>query len=126
MPDKKVFEDLKKSIKEAVAVSKGEVEAARRIKYTAEEVRAIKEGRGHEVKAARLAAGKKGLATRDIKALREKLELSQNEFANLIQVNVRTLQNWEQGHRQPTGPAVALLKLVEKSPETVLAALSAG
>jgi DNA-binding transcriptional regulator YiaG len=123
--NRQVFEDLKKSLKEAVAISRGELEPARRITYTAEEVKAVKDGRGAEVKAARLPAGKKARPSApDVKALRKKLDLSQNEFARLIQVNVRTLQNWEQGYRQPTGPAAALLKLVEKSPETALEALS--
>ena len=91
--DKPIFNILKESLKEAAAISKGEAEPARRIAYTDEEVKAIKEGRGQEVKAARMA--------QEVKAIRERLELSQTAFAKLIQVNVRTLQNWEQGHRHP-------------------------
>lgn len=122
--ENKLFENLKKSIKEAVAVSRGEMEPARRIKYSDEEVKAIREGRGEEVKAARLAALKKEKERpAGIKAMRENLDLSQNEFARLIHVNVRTLQNWEQGHRHPTGPAKVLLELVAKAPDTVLEAL---
>ncbi|MDR1044301.1 MAG: helix-turn-helix domain-containing protein [Candidatus Adiutrix sp.] len=115
------FERLKESIKEAVAVSKGEKAPARRIVYTDEEVRAIREGRGSEVKAARLAV--RASRAENIKALRTRLELSQSEFARLLQVNVRTLQNWEQGHRRPTGPAEVLLELAAKSPRTILEAL---
>ena len=43
----------------------------------------------------------------DIKAIREKLGVSQSEFALMIGVSVSTLQNWEQGRRQPDGPARA-------------------
>ena len=41
----------------------------------------------------------------------------------MIGVSVRTLQNWEQGHRRPEGKAKALLRVVELRPEAVLAAL---
>jgi DNA-binding transcriptional regulator YiaG len=115
--DKRIFEGIREGLKEAVAISKGEMEPARRIVYTDEEVKAIREGHGAEVKAARMA--------REVKAIRERLELSQAEFAKLIQVNVRTLQNWEQGHRHPTGPAAALLKLVNGAPEIALRVLHA-
>jgi len=115
--DKQLFEEIKESLKQAVAISKGEAEPARRIVYTDEEVRLIREGRGQEVKAARMA--------HEVKAIRQRLELSQGEFAKLIQVNVRTLQNWEQGHRHPTGPAAALLKLVNGAPEIALKVLHA-
>jgi putative transcriptional regulator len=115
--DKQTFDELKESLKQAVAISRGEAESARRIMYTAEEVQAIRKGCAQEVKAARMA--------REVKAIRERLELSQAEFARLIQVNVRTLQNWEQGHRHPTGPAAALLKLVNKAPEVAMEVLHA-
>ena len=45
------------------------------------------------------------------------------DFARLIGVSVRTLQNWEQGHRQPTGPAAALLRAVKADPKAVIKAL---
>ena len=60
----------------------------------------------------------------DIRAIRERLELSQSEFALMIGVSVSTLQNWEQGRRTPEGPARALLKIVEENPEAVLEALA--
>jgi DNA-binding transcriptional regulator YiaG len=59
----------------------------------------------------------------DVKTIRENLRLSQSEFANLMRVNVRTLQNWEQRRRRPTGPAAALLKIVANAPEVALRAL---
>ena len=61
----------------------------------------------------------------DIKNIRSKLKLSQSEFAMLIGVSVSTLQNWEQGRRQPEGPARALLKIASEKPEALLEALSA-
>ena len=46
----------------------------------------------------------------DVRAIRNKLGVSQGEFASMIGVSVSTLQNWEQGRRRPEGPAQALLK----------------
>lgn len=59
----------------------------------------------------------------DIKAVREKLNVSQSEFALMIGVSVSTLQNWEQGRRRPEGPARALLKVAAENPEAVAEAL---
>jgi putative transcriptional regulator len=53
----------------------------------------------------------------------KKLNVSQNEFALMIGVSVRTLQNWEQGRRKPEGPAKALLKVASKNPSAVLDAI---
>lgn len=53
-------------------------------------------------------------------ALREGLALTQKEFAALIGVSSKTLENWEQGRRQPTGPAAVLLVMVEHDPGTVM------
>jgi putative transcriptional regulator len=59
------------------------------------------------------------------KAIRERLGLSQSRFASIIGVSVRTLQNWEQGRREPEGPAKALLRVVDREPQAVLHALHA-
>lgn len=61
----------------------------------------------------------------DVRAVRERTGLSQSEFARLMRVSTRTLQNWEQHRRQPTGPAAALLTMVAESPEAVLKTLHA-
>ncbi len=61
----------------------------------------------------------------DIKTVRNKLNVSQNEFAIMIGVSVRTLQNWEQGRRKPEGPAKALLRIASRNPQAVLDALHA-
>ncbi len=55
-------------------------------------------------------------------AIRERLNLSQMAFAALLGVSPRTVQEWEQGRRKPSGPALALLRLVERHPEILLAA----
>jgi putative transcriptional regulator len=60
----------------------------------------------------------------DVQAIRRAAKLSQAKFASLIGVNVRTLQNWEQKRVRPTGPARALLRIVEANPKA-LAALHA-
>lgn len=61
-----------------------------------------------------------------IKALRSKTGLSQPKFAALLHVNVGTLRNWEQGLREPTGPAKALLMAISRDPTHVLKALAAA
>ncbi|MFS1526295.1 NadS family protein [Microbulbifer sp. 2304DJ12-6] len=59
----------------------------------------------------------------EVKRIREQTGLSQNQFALLIGVSKRTLENWEQGRRHPTGPAKALLRILEADPEHALKAL---
>lgn len=60
----------------------------------------------------------------DVRAIRDKLEKSQEEFALMIGVSVATLQNWEQGRRRPDGPARALLRVAAKNPQAVAEALA--
>lgn len=50
---------------------------------------------------------------------RAKVGLSQNAFAALLGVSTRTLQDWEQGRRQPTGAAQTLLRVAELHPEAL-------
>ena len=59
----------------------------------------------------------------NIKLVRKSLNASQREFALMIGVSVRTLQGWEQGRREPDGPAKALLRVASKNPKAVLDAL---
>jgi putative transcriptional regulator len=61
----------------------------------------------------------------DVRAIRRKTGLSQSEFAGMIRVSVKTLQNWEQKRRSPTGPAAALLHIVAIEPQTAVKALHA-
>jgi len=68
-------------------------------------------------------AGKKALRTHTLKepappqAIRARLELSQEAFAGLMGVSVRTVQDWEQGRRKPSGPAEALLRIADQRPD---------
>ena len=59
----------------------------------------------------------------DVKAIREKVDLSQEEFAQRFGFSKRTLQHWEQGLRVPTGPARAFLTVIAREPEAVQRAL---
>lgn len=52
--------------------------------------------------------------------IRSKLKLSQSAFAGLMGVSIRTIQDWEQGRRKPSGPAVALLRIAEQKPEVFM------
>ena len=52
--------------------------------------------------------------------IRAKLKLSQSAFAGLMGVSLRTVQDWEQGRRKPSGPAEALLRIAEQKPEVFL------
>ena len=61
----------------------------------------------------------------DVKKIRENTGLSQRQFSRVIHVSIKTLQNWEQGRRQPTGAARSLLRIVEADPEHALQVLSA-
>lgn len=60
----------------------------------------------------------------DIRALREKAGVSQRAFAAMLGVSHRTLQDWEQGRRTPTGPAMNLLWLYEAMPEAITEVLA--
>jgi putative transcriptional regulator len=74
-----------------------------------------------EVKAHK--AGMKKLRTHVLRepappqVIRAKLKLSQAAFAGLMGVSLRTVQDWEQGRRWPSGPAEALLRIAEQKPD---------
>ncbi len=74
-------------------------------------IRAIKSGKG-----------KKTIVKMpgDVRVIRERLNLSQSAFAALLGVSLRTLQDWEQGRRKPTGPAYALLRVATRHPEALI------
>jgi len=56
-------------------------------------------------------------------AIRERTGMSQRQFGQLLGVSVDTLQNWEQGRRQPTGPSAVLIRVMEADAESVMRAL---
>jgi putative transcriptional regulator len=70
-------------------------------------------------------AGKSTLVMRELKKpttpkdIRTQMALSQSAFAGLIGVSLRTVQDWEQGRREPSGPAKTLLRIVEQHPEVL-------
>ncbi len=68
-------------------------------------------------------AGKAARATRiapnEVAAARLKSGLSQTEFAQALQISPRTLQEWEQGRREPSGAARALIQIAIRHPEVI-------
>jgi len=60
----------------------------------------------------------------DVRAVRQLTGLSQADFAELLGIELSTLRNWEQGRRQPTGPARALLRAIRNDPVAVIKALT--
>jgi putative transcriptional regulator len=61
----------------------------------------------------------------DVRSLRGRLGLTQSQFARRFGVSARTVQEWEQGRRQPQGPAKVLLFLISEAPDRVSALLKA-
>jgi putative transcriptional regulator len=86
-----LFAELMDSVREGGAILRGEKEPSRRFE----------------------------IAAPDVKQIRERYELSQSEFAALLGVSVKTLQNWEQGRRSPHGAARVLLHVAEKHPDVL-------
>ena len=68
----------------------------------------------------RLMVARKGrVVMSPVISARKKSGLSQTEFAKLLGVSVRTLQEWEQGRRQPSGAAKTLIAIAERRPEVL-------
>lgn len=55
----------------------------------------------------------------DPRATRNKLGMTQDEFAGTLGISVKTLRNWEQGRRVPSGPALRLLRLADRHADLV-------
>jgi len=89
-----MFDELVESIKEAGAYLRGEMAPAR-ITFVGEP---------------------------DPRAVRASLGLTQEKFAAALCISVKTLRNWEQGRRLPSGPAVRLLQIAAKHPDVILEA----
>ncbi len=86
-----LFQQLIGSLREAIAIQKGEGRPAREVRFPAPDTRAV----------------------------RKRLGVTQLEFSRLIGVSLATLRNWEQGRRQPHGPARVLLLVAERHPDAV-------
>jgi putative transcriptional regulator len=74
------------------------------------------------VRAIKAGEGKRRVVevSQNVQEIRERLGLSQSAFAALLGVSNRTLQDWEQGRRQPTGAARSLLRVADRHPEALL------
>lgn len=60
----------------------------------------------------------------EVKLIRERLGISQGKFATILGVSKRTVENWEQGRRHPTGAARSLLRIVDADPKHALQVLT--
>ncbi len=85
------YDDLSASLAEALAIAKGDAKPSRQFSYDVP----------------------------DIKAIRTKTGLSQQQFADKLNISSRTLQNWEQGTRHPTGASITLMRLLDKQPDLI-------
>ena len=79
-----------------------------------------------KIKQGKQRASRKQAYQVNVKHIRETTGLSQEKFAAMIGVSVRTIQNWEQGRRQPHGPSLALLKIFKGDPVSAVKALHAA
>jgi putative transcriptional regulator len=64
------------------------------------------------------------VAVNEVVEARQSTGMSQSEFASALSISKRTLQEWEQGRRSPSGAAQALIRIARKHPEVVREALS--
>lgn len=62
----------------------------------------------------------------DVRAIRKKLKMTQEEFAAEFGFSINTLRHWEQGKRIPEGPTRAYLLVIDRAPKTVQKALRAA
>ncbi len=61
----------------------------------------------------------------DVRVIRDKLKMTQRQFADQFGFSVYSIRNWEQGRRNPEGPARILLTIIDREPEAALRALAA-
>jgi putative transcriptional regulator len=87
-----LFESIKRGLEEAIAHSKGEKTEVRL--FTPQNV--------------------------NVKLVREKTGLTQNQFAATFGISLGTLRHWERGDRKPHGPALVLLNAANNAPDTLL------
>jgi putative transcriptional regulator len=85
------FSELLASVKEMGSIKEGRIPASRTYKYEDHEIREI----------------------------RDRYGLTQDQFAEMIGISIGTLRNWEQGRRKPEGPAKILLRIIDKYPRAI-------
>ncbi len=101
-------------VKKLTGKALAEFEAGRNIwQEVLDGVREIKAGGGRRTSVA---------AKSDVVRVRLKSGLSQTDFAAALGVSKRTLEQWEQGRREPSGAALTLLRIAERHPEVLLEA----
>lgn len=96
----KVADSIRRGLEEAVAFAKGEADASRYRVHVPKRV--------------------------DVKAIRTRLGMTQEEFAARFGFSVNTLRHWEQGKRQPEGATRAYLLVIDRDPKAVQKALQAA
>jgi putative transcriptional regulator len=84
----------------------------------AELLESVREG-GAILRGQQVPARKFEIKAPDVKQIREQYKLSQSEFAALLGVSIKTVQNWEQGRRTPHGAARVLLQVASRHPAAV-------
>ena len=89
--ESKMFDELLESVKEGGAILRGEKSPSRSFL----------------------------LESLNVRHIREQYALTQQEFATLLGVSIKTLRNWEQGRRSPHGSALVLLQVAAKHPEAL-------
>jgi putative transcriptional regulator len=87
-------------------------------KFSKDLVKSLSEARNHEEGRAS-SARVHVVEVPDVRAIRRKLHLSQQEFAQKYRIPLPTLRNWEQGRRQPDAPAAAYLHAIARRPDEI-------
>ena len=77
-----------------------------------------------DVELARARRAVPAATSKNVKAIRRRLGLSQKQFADRYGFSVETIRNYEQGHRRPSGPARVLLSVIANEPDAVTRALA--
>ncbi|NYE22404.1 NadS family protein [Pigmentiphaga litoralis] len=90
------FDDIKQGLQEAIAHARGDERGVR----------------VHRPRAV------------DVKAVRAKVGMTQEQFASRFGFSTATLRHWERGDRTPRGPALVLLNVIERNPQAVMDALA--
>jgi putative transcriptional regulator len=98
--DSKVAESIRRGLEDALAYAEEKADASRYGVHIPEDI--------------------------DVKAIRAKLHLTQEEFAGRFGFSINTLRHWEQGRRVPEGPTGAYLLVIDRNPKAVQKALRAA
>ena len=115
--NKERFEELAEAIRQAKAVHRGEAAPSRVWNVTHDN-----RGQLHrrQLDAKEYQRKRRAQWEDTVAATRARLRLSQGKFAELLGISVKTLHNWEQGRRKPTGAARVLLRVASRHPEVIL------